>query len=129
MRSLDDRGSVSPLVTLVLSLLILLAGEFMLPAFTLLKDIRRTALRLEECVLLLSAVSRLAAFSDPELPVPAEQLLPPPVRMRAIPVGDGRVEVTLQVVKPDGFLDSFEEPRVGRGPLTLYLTPTAGGVQ
>ena len=117
MNSPDDRGTASPLGMLIVSLMLLAAGGSLLPAFTLVRELREATRRLDENLLLLWAVHRTISMQAEELQTEGANILRGTVEIKTRPLKDGRIEITLRLPqgRSEGSLATPERS------LTFYL--------
>jgi hypothetical protein len=129
LKYLDDHGVLSPLGALILSAALLATGQLLLPAFSLVSELRRSAARLEETLYLLSATHQVAFLKEEELQAVNSRTFRGGVRMRVRRLEKERLEVTLiprsaeslrwrQEATETGALLAGEQ--AGRG-MTLYV--------
>lgn len=95
MKYLDNHGVVSPLGALILSAALLATGQLLLPAFSLMSELRRSANRLEETLYLLNAVHQVASLKEEEFQAVDSGTSRGGVRMRVRRLERDRLEVTL----------------------------------
>lgn len=118
MNTPDNRGAVSPLGMVTLSLMLLAAGGSLLPAFTLVRELREATRRLDENLLLLWTVQQTISMHAEELQSRGGEILHGAVEMKTRSLDDGRIEVTLLL--PRGRAErSVTTPERS---LTFYLT-------